>query len=81
MPGFDQPIAVEADAFDGLAGEVRTEPGERLGAAVDDGDGVPAVEEGVAQRCPDPAAPDDDDVHAGSIGGGRRTAPTTRRSA
>ena len=62
--GLDQPVAVEADALDGLAGEVRTEPGERLGSPIDDGDGVAGVEDGVGQRRPDPPAPDDDDVHA-----------------
>ena len=53
--GLDQPVAVEADAVDGLAGEVRTEPGERLGPPVDDGHGVPAVDEGVAERRRRPA--------------------------
>ena len=38
--------------------------------AIDDGDRVAAVEDGVGQRRPDPPAPDDDDVHAAEHSGG-----------
>ena len=38
--GLHQPVAVEADAGDRLAGEALPEAVERLGPLVDDGDGV-----------------------------------------
>ena len=42
----------------------RAQPAERVGVAVDDGDGVAAVLEAAGQRRADPAAAHDHDVHA-----------------
>ena len=41
---------------------------ERLGAAVDDRHGVPAGQQVERQRGTHPAATDDDDVHAATLG-------------
>ena len=65
--GLDQAVAVEPDALHRPSGEVRAQAVERLGPAVDDGDGVAVLEEGDAERRSDPPAPDDHDVHGGGV--------------
>ena len=67
-PRLDQPVAVEADALHGRAGEVVGEATEGLGAAVDDRHGVPAGQQVERQRGAHPTAADDDDVHAATLG-------------
>ncbi len=60
---LDESVPVEPDALDGLSLEIGAEPGEGFAAPIDDGDGVPGVEDGVGQRGPNPPAPDDHHVH------------------
>ena len=62
--GVPQPVAVEADPDDGLAGEVLAEAVERLLAGDRSTATVwPISSQARAETRSDPAAPDDDDVH------------------
>ena len=56
-------LAVEADAGDGLAGELRAERAEGLGVLVDDGDRVAELVEAVGEERSDATAAEDHDVH------------------
>ena len=63
---LDQRVAVEADADDGLAAELRMQLAEGLGVLVDDGNRMALLVEGVGQRGAHAATPEDDDVHVGN---------------
>ena len=62
--GLGEPVAVEADADDLLAGEVEGQAPERPLLPIDHGDGVARGLQGAGQAGTDPTAPDDDDVHS-----------------
>ena len=61
--GLLQDLLVEAEAGDLVAVEVGPQPAERVGLAVDDGDGVVAVLEAARERRADAATTHDHDVH------------------
>jgi hypothetical protein len=63
-------VAVEADALDGLAGELLAQPLERFGVLVDHGDHLPGRRQPGREPGSNPATANDHHAHAGQASAG-----------